>query len=688
MQSRRFWLLLITACIVLLTARLLYQAARLETGWAALATLLQDSLLGGMGAKATPLSFRNPEVQADFWLKEADRILAENPHDAQLALGAAWLLDSPSVNYISRFMDSEGRNQLVPNFAGVKLDRNRIAGAENAREAKCRDRLLDLAKKAAELAPQEPLYWRSRALLASQMGLYSQKAIRVTHPLPIWEECAKHDPDNALYDYLIAEYLLGQASTEEWSDATSSHRIVVNDQQQFDRGLTYLKQAQAKPFYAGAEMALAAVSQFLAASNLPIHEHPDFAVSRLENIRSEKLLLELWRFHQYRIHSFEDKGDLAAASAEYQQQLRLATQVRQSDDTSRYYSGSRLKPIYAIQRLEQNAVDSPSTIPEAKRKELERMKADTESWARLLVEIATLVSAEKESCERPAWIVWAIISTAAIRAAAVMLVAAGFSWLARRTIVHEKSQSVRLGFLRSAIVWMVAGGLVFLFFGLGRSGVLGFNAPRHLSTAIVYCGEALLLAAAIFFILRMVRKGVRQGRQVKAAVVACLVLFSFLPLFHLVLRPIHEEQPVLFPKIPNIGDVPADRLRYNIHGDMNDWQWAAVLWHLWNGWLLTCAAATVGLVLWYVVRVLRQRTNDHTLTEPLLSRQTWSGLLQTLQRSYLFAGTLCLLVWLVVVPSLLAVNNAKYLSQMNYARNPATYYENLRIAAEANLMTP
>ena len=215
MQSRRFWLLLVTACIVLLTARLLYQAARLETGWAALATLLQDSLLGGMGAKATPLSFRNPEVQADFWLKEADRILAENPHDAQFALGAAWLLDSPSVNYISRFMDSEGRNQLVPNFAGVKLDRNRIAGAENAHEAKCRDRLLDLAKKAAELAPQEPLYWRSRALLASQMGLYSQKAIRVTHPLPIWEECAKHDPDNALYDYLIAEYLLGQASTEE-----------------------------------------------------------------------------------------------------------------------------------------------------------------------------------------------------------------------------------------------------------------------------------------------------------------------------------------------------------------------------------------------------------------------------------------------------------------------------------------
>ncbi|MCY2962272.1 MAG: hypothetical protein NT069_01235 [Planctomycetota bacterium] len=66
-----------------------------------------------------------------------------------------------------------------------------------------------LLAKAQEIAPDDPRIWRSRAYLEVEYVVDGAVPLPQRHTLAMLREAQRHDPDNALYDYLAAQYLEG-----------------------------------------------------------------------------------------------------------------------------------------------------------------------------------------------------------------------------------------------------------------------------------------------------------------------------------------------------------------------------------------------------------------------------------------------------------------------------------------------
>lgn len=92
---RTAWSLLLIALAVA-AVRLAVIARPMETGWETIATTFRGAALGWTGWKHTPISNQEPPEQAEYWLREVDRILARHPESAELCMGTAWVLDSPA----------------------------------------------------------------------------------------------------------------------------------------------------------------------------------------------------------------------------------------------------------------------------------------------------------------------------------------------------------------------------------------------------------------------------------------------------------------------------------------------------------------------------------------------------------------------------------------------------------------
>ncbi len=80
---------------LVLAVRLAWVASRTETGWETITQQWRDATVGLVLGNHVPVGSLEPIDQAEFWLRETDRILAADPDNAELAMGAALVLDSP-----------------------------------------------------------------------------------------------------------------------------------------------------------------------------------------------------------------------------------------------------------------------------------------------------------------------------------------------------------------------------------------------------------------------------------------------------------------------------------------------------------------------------------------------------------------------------------------------------------------
>lgn len=101
-----------------LAAWAVWVASDLETGWTSLGLQWRDATVGWLVGKYQPVSEREPADQADFWLRETDRIVAAHPQNAEIAMGAALVLDTPGVDFTSRYMKivRSGPGMTYPEF--------------------------------------------------------------------------------------------------------------------------------------------------------------------------------------------------------------------------------------------------------------------------------------------------------------------------------------------------------------------------------------------------------------------------------------------------------------------------------------------------------------------------------------------------------------------------------------------
>ena len=204
------------AVMALTCATLLLRAASVtshtEGGW----EILGNHLRAGL-----PRPFRG--VNQDFddygiaksqWLwKQADRLEADPKSTATDFIGVALSLNqfsnrpTPNLDLLGEFLWRDNSATSPNQIAYLPHSFNYTTLQQRSRE---------LAARATELEPDEPQWWRLRVVLMNFQ--YGGRNVR-TDPtsarpdfdsgfdLNLLDEAAKHDPDNALYDYLAGSYL-------------------------------------------------------------------------------------------------------------------------------------------------------------------------------------------------------------------------------------------------------------------------------------------------------------------------------------------------------------------------------------------------------------------------------------------------------------------------------------------------
>jgi hypothetical protein len=152
--------------VAMLAGRLLWIASRTETGFETLRAQWVDAVRELAFRPRVPVSQREPIEQAEFWRGKLDRVLEAAPQDAELAMGAALVLDSPTTGYIGRYIR---RIHSYPVGGPTPdLDHDGIKQANDAFEHECKTRCLELAARATQLVPTNLDCWRLRALLLWQ----------------------------------------------------------------------------------------------------------------------------------------------------------------------------------------------------------------------------------------------------------------------------------------------------------------------------------------------------------------------------------------------------------------------------------------------------------------------------------------------------------------------------------------
>ena len=305
---RRLLACLVVVLILVLFTRLAYVASQADTGWETIAGQWRDATIGPFVGNYVPISLREPVDQATYWLRESERVQTGEPDNAELAMASALLLDSPSMAF-------EVHHMTAPKWAtnvGLKipeLDNSAIKRALQEFNVQCRQKCLAEAARATELQPSEVRWWRLRAMTLFDDNSHTIGPIQphVTDWLRVLQQCQDHDPDNALYDYLIARYYFDRGVD------TSKLDNPTIDQANFDLGMQWFLRGQRKAFcdVGGGESHL--LFKFLQRTRAPRIEYRDIIQNRYIQYRIDEMARCIARVLWCQAERQEKKQELASA---------------------------------------------------------------------------------------------------------------------------------------------------------------------------------------------------------------------------------------------------------------------------------------------------------------------------------------------------------------------------------------
>ena len=319
-------LLLVLAC------RLVWIAARSETSSTILADHVYQATRGAVDLRRTSVFELSAIEQADYWISELDRIVEAEPDRADLAIGAAWCLCAFRQRFPLRVEASQ--SDLLP-----FVDRSSHSwGSDRAFEifaARCWRKCAELAERATRLQPDDVRWWRARSLLDTTRSSNWREALN---------KASRHDPENALYDYLAAAHLWNQSYREVHDERGDSYEMAVG--QLIEEGRACFDAGQAKAFLAYGIAGLPSIAEVLDRSTLSaddkvvlsaIHELPRYAYP----------LSDLMHLQNERAELAKRSGDQVAAIALHRQNMHLLSQAVSAGEPI----GSRYTLVMTIDRL-------------------------------------------------------------------------------------------------------------------------------------------------------------------------------------------------------------------------------------------------------------------------------------------------------------------------------------------------
>ena len=232
-------------------------AAKYPGGW----DILRDRLVAGL----PPVLADKQSSENRVWyqakqrlLDEADRVEKNSSSTADDCMGIAWALagamgarTSPNPAVVGRLIwGCPPKNPRVDDWH--EIDRTLQTRAQQ------------LAAKATSLQPERDDWWRLRALLMVWETVYSHLD---TEGL---QQGLEHDPDNALYEYLLAIATMKQAISQKETDRDQGPVHYIADQKLFESGQQLYERAAGKKLLLVGEQGFPSAGKFLSAVDAPL----------------------------------------------------------------------------------------------------------------------------------------------------------------------------------------------------------------------------------------------------------------------------------------------------------------------------------------------------------------------------------------------------------------------------------
>lgn len=668
LATRAFWFCTLLASLGL-SCRLLWVASQTETGLETLRLQWRDATWGLAVGNRTPIHSQEPAEQAELWQREVDRVLELHKGNTQMAMGAALVLDSPSPEYAGRYLT---KIETIPGFGAFpELDRQGLKQAEDAFESHCREKCLEFAAKATELDPDEVEWWRLRALLLWRYSMYSyDEAPRTTHWLEILDQAARHDSENALYDYLAAFFYW--ESSAEMEFVNGNEQLIVKDAERFNRGISRFARGQRKPYFAVGDAGFPAVAEFLRHTAIPLTDRETIVNSRTIHLRRSVLLRSVWRWHGLRGDEAAAAGEVMAALTMKRQSLRLIDQFTSAGPFTEYDNVAIACRVATAVQMNTLANDYEDLFTADELQEINALEEDARLTNKVIEQAARELAANRP--QRPSGISFtgspgAVICAVVVGispSVAVILLLVGFAAIALSRVAKHRDLP-KIGAIRQSLSLAAACAVTVVFFGLAPSKIIPHTIQAWVLTVLVVVTPIVLLSWIAWSWLRR--------RAFKFSLRAMLIsVFLLCVLFGLVsiTRPRAES----FTQIPFDLSIPSrgwEGLDATSLGSALRpgalWLWAVLQWTAYYGQYLT-------IVLWATITAVLLRFKVRSTNGGL--SLTFGDHMGAWSRSFghacLTLSVQTLIVYLTFTPTLIADVEQEFQDKMAFARQPSTHW--------------
>ena len=671
--------------IAVLAIRLAATAAKTETGWETIRECWTDAALAWTGWLPRPVGERDPSEQAEFWLAECDRILAEHPDSASLHMGAAWILDSPDFRFSMRYAKRTPWASVLPGL-GMQLDQD-VIDSEYARfREKCRQRCLEAAARAVKLQPDNVTWRRMWALLQFESGMMctnvpEEERVRSENWLAVLDAARQIDGQNALYDYLAADALWSQSVEieDDYESGRFTETLNVVDADGLAEVCSRWDEAQRREFLAIGESGLTAVADFLAVSDVSPSEQWSAALSRTIEYRHFLLFRSLLRAQGSISKEAEERGDVQAAVETFRRQWRLYEQTVAVHETSAFSLQQWVEIPQAIYAdFLRFATDHPDAVSADEiatlgQRELQRQM---NGW---IVRDANGTRMQALAASSMNDLLVALGSVAAALATVMLAAIAAVSALLGWLLVRGRQRDVRVRLAPQLLAWIVGLGGSAVVLGMAPAGMI--SQPKQIATAVTTIVLAAIAcsAAIIWRVVRLARSGkfrfqLRSFLGVVTAIALVLGLIIILqPLWGPYVGSPSELVNQMWVRPRGWGGLGADQFRNAVSLIDGTWEWAAIQWFAYHGELVGPLTAMLLVAIWGALAARCAAKNSSAAAQTPSIREHAAAVCRALVRNGVVAGVLCLAAYLWVAPQIVESTEAEFQADMAYVRDPVAY---------------
>ena len=478
---RKHWRWFLIALVpAALAARVAWIASHTETGWETIAGDWREATIGQFVGHRLPVAQRDFPAQTEFWLAEIDRVLAREPHTPELLLGAARILGAYSGDY---HLPLSADLVQVPDLDIYRGPGGR--GSPDRRESERRAKQLQLAAQATTEFPGSFSAWQTRAEKCSQLFGPLEDPQNAAGWRNSVEECQKHDAENSIYRFLIANHL--------FSDANN---IARGDEATTANGNPPTTAALDEHIRQEIELENAGVAEVKHGLELPKFEWPNASAATREFISKtslplvEKAHLVAWSDHDsFFLIGIADELVEVASRVESRTPGASTKELRQFAidlcelNSRQPWSDSLFRirgPSMGADQWKQWAVylsrnlDAPVSkeAAEAREKAID-LQISARQWNRAIMNWSATHSLPRFTNTWIGYIAWKAAALA-VQLILIVLIAVAVWGILRFTISSDpRTETARLGTLRHFAVWAVATVASFTVFGLAPAEIIG-----------------------------------------------------------------------------------------------------------------------------------------------------------------------------------------------------------------------